>query len=137
MDSPMADHSGNDHRPSPEFRTYCDVDTKFADRFGVGGSAAKCFATCFHRLHFQEPVARAVGVGHGFTRGEGFRRHRGDFGFTFPALQRCGTISVRDRSHISPDDFYTDAALRSTMNGPGRNRRPPMFTTSVMMALPV
>ncbi len=79
--------------PVPELEHIGRVDTKFADRFGVGGERSKVFRHVFFiACSFQEPVARAVGVGHGFwvvkvfdaTRTESF------LGSLSSALQRCG-----------------------------------------------
>ncbi len=44
--------SGTTTDPVPELEHIVRVDTKFIAAFGVGGSAAKCFATCFHRLQY-------------------------------------------------------------------------------------
>ncbi|MNL44867.1 hypothetical protein D3C87_1674690 [compost metagenome] len=51
----------------------------------------------------QEPVTRAVGVGHGFLGGEGFGRHQEQGGFWIDVFQHfgdVGAIDVRDKVHI-------------------------------------
>ena len=51
----------------------------------------------------QEPVARAVGVGHGFLSSKGFRRDQEQGGFRVHRFQYfgdVGTIDVRNKMHI-------------------------------------
>ena len=48
---------------------------------------------------FQEPVARAVGVGHGFLSGEGFRRHQEQRGFRVHLFQHFSDVSPIDVGH--------------------------------------
>ncbi|MNP25629.1 hypothetical protein D3C76_1184460 [compost metagenome] len=51
----------------------------------------------------QEPVARAVGVGHGFLGGEGFGRHQEQSGFRVQRFERfgdMGAVNVGDEVHV-------------------------------------
>lgn len=90
--------------PVPELEHVRGVDTELANRFTVGGQRCEVFrhvlvVTC----GFQEPVARAVGVGHGFLGGEGFRGHQEQCSFRVHVLQHfgdVGTIDVGDKVHV-------------------------------------
>ena len=90
--------------PVPELEHVRRVDTKLANRFAVGGERGKVFCHVFVIARgFQEPVARAVGVGHGFLSGEGFRRYQEQCGFRVYFLEHfgdVGTIDVRNEVHV-------------------------------------
>ena len=90
--------------PVPEFEHVGGVDAELANRFRVGGERREVFS---HVLVVargrQEPVARAVGVGHGLLGGEGFGRDQEQGGFRIDALQHfgnVGAIDVGDKVHV-------------------------------------
>lgn len=124
--------------PVPEFEHVRGVDTELADGFTVGGQRSEVFRHVLVVARgFQEPVARAVGVGHGFLSGEGFRRNREQGGFRVHVLQHfgdVGTIDVRHKVHIQVVLYGRSASV--TMNGPRSEPPIPMLTTSVI-GLPV
>ncbi len=90
--------------PVPELEHVCSINTELTDRFTVGGQSREVLRHVLVVARgFQEPVARAVGVGHGFLGGEGFRRHQEQGGFRVHVLQHfgdVGTIDVRDKVHV-------------------------------------
>ena len=90
--------------PVPELEHVGGVDPKLTHRFRIGGKRRKVFRDVFFIIRgAQEPVARAVGVGHGFLRCEGFRRHQEQGGFRVYFLQHfgdVGAIDVRHKVHI-------------------------------------
>ncbi|SVK52092.1 Uncharacterised protein [Acinetobacter baumannii] len=90
--------------PVPEFEHVVGIDAELGHRFAVGGQRSEVLG---HVLLIdraaQEPVARAVGVGHGFLSGEGFGRHQEQRGFRVQRLQRfgdVGAVDVGDEVHV-------------------------------------
>ena len=90
--------------PVPEFEHVGGVDAELANRFRVGGKRGEVFR---HVLVVargcQEPVARAVGVGHGFLGSESLGRHQEQSRFRIHVLQHfgdMGAIDVRDKVHV-------------------------------------
>ena len=90
--------------PVPELKHIGGINTEFTYRFTVGGERGEVFRYVFLIASGrQEPVARAVGVGHGFLGGKGFRRHQEQRGFRVHRFQHfgdMGTIDVRNKVHI-------------------------------------
>lgn len=124
--------------PVPELEHVRRINAELAYRFTVGGQRRKVFRhVLFVARGFQEPVARAVGVGHGFLSGEGFRRHQEQRGFRVHLFQHfsdVGPIDVGHEVHVEVVLYGRSASV--TMNGPRSEPPIPMFTTSVI-ALPV
>ncbi len=106
--------------------------------FALVESAAKCFATCLSSPAVaEEPVARAVGVGHGFLGSESLGRHQEQSRFRIHVLQHfgdMGAIDVRDKVHVEVVLYGRSASV--TMKGPRSEPPIPMLTTSVI-GLPV
>ncbi|MNZ57866.1 hypothetical protein D3C78_758570 [compost metagenome] len=90
--------------PVPEFKHVSGVDAELTYGFAIGGQRREVFRHVFViTRRCQEPVARAVGVGHGLLRGEGFRRHQEQRGFWIHFLQHfgdVGAIDVRHKVHV-------------------------------------
>ncbi|CCK16170.1 hypothetical protein BN136_2180 [Cronobacter universalis NCTC 9529] len=90
--------------PVPELKHVRGIDAEIADRFRVGGERREVLRhMLFVTGGFQEPVARAVGVGHGFLSGEGFGRHQEQGAFRVHLFQHfgdVGAIDVGDKVHV-------------------------------------
>ena len=90
--------------PVPELEHIRGINAELADRFTVGRQRREVFRHVLVVARgFQEPVARAVGVGHGFLSGEGFGRNQEQGGFRVHVLQHfgdVGAIDVRHKVHI-------------------------------------
>ena len=90
--------------PVPELEHIGCINTKLANRFTVSGKRCEVFGyVLVVASGRQEPVARAVGVGHGFLGGEGFGSDQEQRGFRIHFLQHFGnvrTIDVRHKVHV-------------------------------------
>ncbi len=90
--------------PVPELKHIGSINTELANRFTVGRQRCKVFGyVLVVASGRQEPVARAVGVGHGFLGGEGFGSDQEQRGFRVHFFQHFGnvrTIDVRHKVHI-------------------------------------
>ena len=90
--------------PVPELEHIGSINAELTNGFRVSGERSKVFCHVFFiACGFQEPVARAVGVGHGFLGGEGFRGHQEQGAFRVHFFQHFSDVSpidVRNKVHL-------------------------------------
>ncbi len=90
--------------PVPELEHIGGINTELANRFTVSGERCEVFGNVLVVASGrQEPVARAVGVSHGFLSGEGFGSDQEQRSLRIHFLQHFGnvrTIDVRHKMHV-------------------------------------